>query len=81
MSSKPLKVVFAPGCFDSFEGTQEELDALTAEIQNMFAGMTSEELAAQSREISLEALAADLDDHPEIVESMLEQMGRPRRLQ
>ena len=26
-------VVFAPGCFDSFEGTQEELDELIAEIQ------------------------------------------------
>lgn len=30
--NKPLKVVFAPGCFDTFEGTQEELDALIAEI-------------------------------------------------
>jgi hypothetical protein len=27
-----LKVVFAPGCFDTFEGTQEELDELMAEI-------------------------------------------------
>lgn len=27
-----LKVVFAPGCFDSFEGSQEELDELMAEI-------------------------------------------------
>jgi hypothetical protein len=30
--TKPLKVVFAPGCFDTFEGTQEELDSLIAEI-------------------------------------------------
>ena len=29
---KELKVVFAPGCFDTFEGTQEELDELMAEI-------------------------------------------------
>ena len=29
---KELKVVFAPGCFDSFEGSQEELDELMAEI-------------------------------------------------
>lgn len=27
-----LKVVFAPGCFDTFEGSQEELDELMAEI-------------------------------------------------
>lgn len=31
--NKPFKVVFAPGCFDSFEGTQQELDALIADIQ------------------------------------------------
>lgn len=24
--NKPLKVVFAPGCFDNFDGTQEEMD-------------------------------------------------------
>jgi hypothetical protein len=29
------KVVFAPGCFDSFEGTQEELDELLAEIHRL----------------------------------------------
>jgi hypothetical protein len=29
---KELKIVFAPGCFDSFEGSQEELDDLMAEI-------------------------------------------------
>lgn len=30
---KPLKVVFAPGALDNFDGTQEELDAMIAEIQ------------------------------------------------
>lgn len=34
-SGKP-KLVFAPGCFDNFEGTQEELQELIAEIQRMF---------------------------------------------
>lgn len=29
------KVIFAPGCFDDFEGTQEELDEFVAEIQKM----------------------------------------------
>jgi hypothetical protein len=32
-----VKVVFAPGSMDSFEGTQEELDALVAELQSMLA--------------------------------------------
>lgn len=29
------KVVFAPGCFDDFEGSQKELDDFVAEIQKM----------------------------------------------
>lgn len=33
---KPMKIEFAPGCFDQFEGTQEELDNMVAEIQRMF---------------------------------------------
>ena len=31
-----IKVTFAPGCFDNFEGTQEELDQLIKEIQEGF---------------------------------------------
>lgn len=34
--TKKIELVFAPGCFDSFEGTQEELDELIAEIQTSF---------------------------------------------
>ena len=30
---KPLKVIFDPGCFNNFEGTQAELDAFVAQIQ------------------------------------------------
>jgi hypothetical protein len=32
-----LKIEFAPGCFDNFEGTQEELDELVKSIKDMFA--------------------------------------------
>ena len=31
------EVVFAPGCFDDFQGTQEELDELVAEIHRLIA--------------------------------------------
>jgi hypothetical protein len=37
---KELKIEFAPGCFDHFEGTQEELDQLIQEIKDMFANGT-----------------------------------------
>ena len=34
-TEKKLDIVFAPGCFDTFEGTQEELDELIAEINRL----------------------------------------------
>jgi hypothetical protein len=37
-NDKPLKVEFAPGAFDHFDGTQEELDELMSEITAMFEG-------------------------------------------
>jgi len=30
---RPLKVIFDPGCFDNFEGTQAELDEIVKQIQ------------------------------------------------
>jgi len=53
-----MKVQFAPGAFDDFDGSQEELDALIAELEEMFGSMTPEELAAQSRQVDF----ADLPD-------------------
>ena len=35
MKNKP-KLIFAPGAFDEFEGTQEELDKLVSEIRKKF---------------------------------------------
>lgn len=33
--TEKLKVVFAPGCFDGFDGTEEELAAMLADIHQM----------------------------------------------
>jgi hypothetical protein len=49
---KKIHVEFAPGAFDSFDGTQEELDALMAEIQRM----------AESGELEENSIALDSDD-------------------
>lgn len=35
MENKKPEVVFAPGCFDNFTGTQEELQDLIAEIHRL----------------------------------------------
>ena len=37
MTDREIKIVFQPGCFDDFEGSQEELDSLVKEIQDMVA--------------------------------------------
>lgn len=53
---KEMKIEFAPGCFDSFEGTQEELDQLIAEIKNMFA---SGEAQLKARKLDFEDLSEE----------------------
>lgn len=52
---KKITVEFAPGCFDNFEGTQEELDEFIAEIQRM----------ADSGELQEQAIPLDMDDPDE----------------
>lgn len=53
---KKMKIEFAPGCFDSFEGTQEELDEMVSEIKNIFSNMSPEDLEMQSRAVSVDEL-------------------------
>ena len=80
-NKKPVKVEFAPGAFDNFEGTQEELEELVSEIQNMFTNMTSEELAANSRSVSLDDLAElDEETQQQILSALDEDMSM-RKLQ
>jgi len=37
LDQEEMRLEFAPGCFDNFEGTQEELDQLIEQIKDMFA--------------------------------------------
>ena len=55
-----LKVVFAEGCFDNFDGTQEELAEFIAEIQNMANNGTLMDGAVELREDESEELHAML---------------------
>lgn len=48
MPKDKIKVEFAPGCFDDWDGTQEELDAMVAEIERM---ADSGELVEQATEL------------------------------
>jgi hypothetical protein len=67
MTDKPIKIEFAPGAFDQFDGTQEELDALLAEIHSMFEGKSPEEIAEMSRPLTEE----DFEDLPEEVREQI----------
>ncbi len=44
-----MELEFAPGCFDDFEGTQEELDELIEHIKQAFR---SGKFAQESRELT-----------------------------
>lgn len=61
---KELKIEFAPGCFDSFEGSQEELDELVNQIKEMFF---SGEILEKSRELTEE----DFDELPDDVKEQI----------
>ena len=80
-NKKSVKVEFAPGAFDSFEGTQEELEELVSEIQNMFSNMSSEELAANSRSVSLDDLAELDEETQQQILSALDNENLSRNLQ
>ena len=62
--NKPLTIEFAPGCFDNFEGTQEELDEMIAEIRRM---VESGELTDNSHEMTDE----EWDELPDDVKEQL----------
>jgi len=58
MTDREIKVVFQPGCFDNFDGSQEELDSLVKQIQDMIGDGS---LFENSKELTEE----DLDDLPD----------------
>lgn len=66
--TKKLKLEFAPGCFDGFEGTQEELDSLIAEIT---AAIDSGEFMKNSQPLDMDAL---MKEDPEMAEALLRQL-------
>lgn len=59
MEKKPIKIEFAPGCFDSFDGTQEELDALITEIKQL---IDSGELFEKSQPLDIDELIEEEGD-------------------
>ena len=66
---KEIKIVFAPGAFDSFDGNQEELDALMEEIKGM---ITDGSLFEKSRSVDIEELLeSDDPEDQQLAEKLL----------
>lgn len=70
-----MKIVFAPGCFDSFEGSQEELDEILQEINRM---MENGEFWENARALTEE----EIEDLPDDVKQSLfgSDLFEPRKL-
>ncbi len=66
---KELKIQFAPGCFDNFDGTQEEVDELVTHIKEMF----------QNGEFQKNARPLDLDDLDEEDLELLERLDQQEK--
>lgn len=61
MEKKELKVEFAPGCFDNFDGTQDELQELIAEIHRQVQSGEFFENAEPATEEEIEELLGRRD--------------------
>ena len=73
-----LTVEIAPGAFDQFEGTQEELDELMAEIYRM---VESGEIEEQGRELTEQEFDELPDDIKEQITNSFNNIDTPRKLQ
>ena len=77
---KKIKIIFQPGCFDEFEGTQEELDAMMEEIQRM---ADTGELFEEAHELTLDdlqELSGDDEFYQVVLDKVIEPEERKRRL-
>lgn len=74
---KPLTVTFAPGCFDSLDIDQDELNELMQSIQKQFSEMTPEELEAFGKPMTEE----EFNELPPEIKAQIENPGQGRNLQ
>jgi len=76
---KKIEIIFAPGCFDQFEGTQEELDEMIQQIREM---AQSGALFENSTPVYLDDIQDLIDEtDPLEIEEIVSQMTAPRNLQ
>jgi hypothetical protein len=64
--TEKMKIVFAPGCFDNFDGTQEELAQMLADLHQMVEDGT----------IMDNATPIDTEDEEAFIEAMMKKVPR-----
>ena len=69
MTDKKMKIEFAPGAFDNFEGTQDELDQLMNELNTMIEDGS---FLDESEPVDLATL---FEEDPELALLIANQMG------
>jgi hypothetical protein len=70
MTEEKKKITFAPGCFDDFEGTQEELDELIVEITKMFENGVDDNML---EEVDIEEL---MESDPDLAEQIFAKLDQ-----
>jgi len=79
MSKPQMEIIFAPGCFDEFEGTQEELEAFIAEItETLLSGNIQEDCVVSDEFVATRHVVEDDEDEFDIAAS-IEQMTQARK--
>lgn len=73
---KTVKVEFAPGCFDNFDGTQQELDEMIEMIRYLAESGKLEELSEPLTEDALDELSSE---EQELLLQQLEDLEHGRK--
>lgn len=71
--NKKLKIQFDPAFFETFDGSEEDLKEIMAEISEMFANITPEQLEAQSQPVDWDNM------DPEEAELLKRALDNPKR--
>jgi len=75
---KKLEIKFMPGCFDHFDGTQEELDEMMAELTRL---AESGEIFDKSTPVDIDSIIEDLSEEEmeEILNEIIEEESTTKR--
>lgn len=71
--NKKLKIQFDPAFFETFDGSEEDLKEIMAEISKMFENITPEELEAASQPVDWDNM------DPEEAELLQRALDNPKR--